>query len=81
MKEIRRYQKSTDLLIAKLPFSRLVREIAADVSVTTSLRFSPDTFKSLQEITEAFAARLFTGLFSFLLWIWLNFRKIKRFII
>jgi histone H3 len=28
LREIRRYQKSTDLLIKKLPFQRLVREIA-----------------------------------------------------
>eukprot|EP00956_Cyclotella_meneghiniana_P023058 scaffold44336_cov75-Cyclotella_meneghiniana.AAC.4 len=30
LREIRRYQKSTDLLIRKLPFQRLVREIAQD---------------------------------------------------
>lgn len=31
LREIRRYQKSTDLLIRKLPFQRLVREIAEGV--------------------------------------------------
>ena len=31
--EIRKYQKSTDLLIRKLPFQRLVREIAQDFKV------------------------------------------------
>ena len=30
LREIRRYQKSTDVLIRKLPFQRLVREIAQD---------------------------------------------------
>lgn len=30
LREIRKYQKSTDLLIRKLPFQRLVREIAQD---------------------------------------------------
>jgi histone H3/H4 len=30
LREIRRYQKSTDLLIRKLPFQRLVREVAQD---------------------------------------------------
>ena len=30
LREIRRYQKSTELLIRKLPFNRLVREIAQD---------------------------------------------------
>ena len=33
LREIRRYQKSTDLLIRKLPFQRLVREIAQDFKV------------------------------------------------
>ena len=36
LKEIRRYQKSTDLLIQKLPFQRLVREIANDTDVICS---------------------------------------------
>ena len=30
LRDIRRFQKSTDLLIRKLPFQRLVREIAMD---------------------------------------------------
>ena len=30
LREIRKYQKSTELLIRKLPFQRLVREIASD---------------------------------------------------
>ena len=33
LREIRRYQKSTELLIRKLPFQRLVREIAQDFQV------------------------------------------------
>lgn len=32
LKEIRRYQKSTELLIKRLPFSRLVRQISDDVA-------------------------------------------------
>ena len=31
LQEIRRYQKSTELLISKLPFQRLVREITMEV--------------------------------------------------
>jgi histone H3 len=34
LREIRKYQKSTDLLIRKLPFQRLVREIAQDFKVS-----------------------------------------------
>jgi histone H3 len=37
LREIRRYQKSTELLLRKLPFQRLVREIAQDFK--TDLRF------------------------------------------
>ena len=37
LREIRRYQKSVELLIRKLPFQRLVREIAQDFK--TDLRF------------------------------------------
>jgi hypothetical protein len=37
LREIRRYQKSTELLIRKLPFQRLVREIAQDFKVCPSL--------------------------------------------
>ena len=37
LREIRRYQKSTELLISRLPFQRLVREIAHDFK--TDLRF------------------------------------------
>ena len=38
LREIRRYQKSTELLIRKLPFQRLVREIAQDFKVSLSRR-------------------------------------------
>jgi histone H3 len=33
LREIRRYQKSTELLLRKAPFARLVREIACDFKV------------------------------------------------
>ena len=35
LKQIRQYQKTTELLIRKLPFQRLVREIAGDSKVIT----------------------------------------------
>src|SRR5271168_3181709 len=41
LREIRRYQKSTELLIRKLPFQRLVREIAQDFKVCSILPSSP----------------------------------------
>ena len=50
LREIRRYQKSTELLIRKLPFQRLVREIAQDFK--TDLRFQSAAIGALQVSDE-----------------------------
>jgi histone H3 len=50
-------QKSTDLLIRKLPFQRLVREIAHDIQ--TDLRFQSTALGALQESAEAYLVSLF----------------------
>jgi histone H3/H4 len=52
LREIRRYQKSTELLIPKLPFARLVREIASEIS--QNLRFQSGALAALQEAAEAY---------------------------
>ncbi|GMT04920.1 hypothetical protein PENTCL1PPCAC_27094, partial [Pristionchus entomophagus] len=57
LREIRRYQKSTELLIRKLPFQRLVREIAQDFK--TDLRFQSAAVGALQEAAEAYLVGLF----------------------
>ena len=57
IREIRRYQKSTDLLIRKLPFQRLVREIAQEFR--TDIRFTTTALLSLQEASEAYLVGLF----------------------
>jgi len=57
LREIRRYQKSTDLLIRKLPFQRLVREIAQDYK--SDLRFQGSAVLALQEASEANLTGLF----------------------
>ena len=57
LREIRRYQKSTDLLIRKLPFQRLVREIAQDFK--TDLRFQGSAVLALQEASESYLVGLF----------------------
>jgi histone H3 len=57
LREIRKYQKSTDLLIRKLPFQRLVREIAEEVS--DGLRFQSFAVLALQEAAEAYLVSLF----------------------
>lgn len=58
LREIRRYQRSTELLLRKLPFRRLVREIAQDFH-TQPLRFGRDAFSALQEASETFLTELF----------------------
>lgn len=57
LREIRKYQKSTDLLIRKLPFQRLVREIAQDFKL--DLRFQSSAILALQEACEAYIVGLF----------------------
>jgi histone H3 len=57
LREIRRFQKSTDLLIRKLPFQRLVREIAQDFK--QDLRFQSTAILALQEASEAYLVGLF----------------------
>jgi histone H3 len=58
LREIRKYQKSTELLIRKLPFQRLVRQIAAEV-VGEDVRFQSSAILALQEAAEAFLVGLF----------------------
>ena len=57
LREIRRYQKSTELLIRKLPFQRLVREIAQDSKA--DLRFQSSAIAALQEAAESYLVTLF----------------------
>ena len=64
LKQIRQYQKSTELLIRKLPFQKLVQEIAGDSEVITSplcgkVRFQSAAIMALQEAAEAYLVGLF----------------------
>ncbi|RMZ41054.1 Histone H3-like centromeric protein hH3v [Aspergillus flavus] len=62
LKEIRKYQRSYDLLIRKLPFARLVREVALDLlpaDVGSELRWQSQAIMALQEAAEAFLVHLF----------------------
>ena len=56
LKDIRHYQGSTALLIRKLPFQRVVREITQDIK--TDLRFQSAEVLCLQEATEAYLVGL-----------------------
>eukprot|EP00804_Cyclotella_cryptica_P015788 CCRYP_021077-RB/>CCRYP_021077-RB protein AED:0.12 eAED:0.08 QI:0/-1/0/1/-1/0/1/0/123 len=63
--EIRRYQKSTDLLIRKVPFQHLAREVLQDLNRPGSYphftveRFQATSLLAIQESVEAFSVGLF----------------------
>jgi histone H3 len=66
LREIRRYQKSTDLLIRKTPFQRLVKDIYQDIARHPSRRYLPkdnrwqgSSILALQEAAEAYHVGLF----------------------
>ena len=57
LREIRKFQRSTDLLIRKLPFQKLVKEIAH--SQMPDARFQASSLMALQEACEAYLVSLF----------------------
>ncbi|KAM6901085.1 histone H3-like centromeric protein A [Lycodopsis pacificus] len=57
--EIRKYQKSTELLLRKGPFSRLVREVCQTFS-SEAFRWNVRALMALQEAAEAFLVLLFS---------------------
>jgi histone H3 len=66
LREIRRYQKSTESLIPKLPFQRLVREISqeiADDKNMDGLRFQAEALLAMQEAAEKFLVQHFEASF------------------
>ena len=59
LKQIRKYQKSTELLIRKLPFQRLVKEVVHQLFKTESYRFQSTAILALQEASESFLVTMF----------------------
>jgi histone H3 len=57
LREIRRYQKSTEPLLRKLPFQLLVREIAQELK--GDLRFQSSAIDALRQASEAYLVGLF----------------------
>lgn len=51
LRQIRKYQKTAELLIPKAPFARLVRKSMVDAGIE---RISSGALEALQEATEAF---------------------------
>lgn len=56
LREIRQYQKSTDLLIRRAPFRRLVREIIIDMG--KDVRMQADACEAIQEASETYLVSL-----------------------
>lgn len=59
LREIRRYQKSTERLIRKLPFQRLCRTICRENASAADIRFQGPALVALQEATELYLVGLF----------------------
>jgi histone H3 len=59
LREIRRYQRSTELLISKLPFQRVVRETVQDLESHLNLRMQASAMLALQESAESYLVGLF----------------------
>ena len=59
LREIRYFQRSTMMLIPRLPFARAVREIALEFWRGDDLRFQADALQALQEAAEAYLVGLF----------------------
>ena len=59
LREIRKYQKSTELLIRKLPFQRLVREVVWNLDENRTLRLQSTAILALQEASESFLVNMF----------------------
>jgi histone H3 len=56
LREIRKYQKSTEMLIRKLPFQRVAREVATEW--LPQCRMQGSALLALQEATEAYLVGL-----------------------
>ena len=54
LREIRKYQKSTNLLIPKVNFGRLVREICMQIYENKKNRFQASAILAIQEATESY---------------------------
>ncbi|EJD34466.1 histone H3.2 [Auricularia subglabra TFB-10046 SS5] len=57
LREIRKYQKSSELLIRKLPFQRLVREVMHEYRV--GMRMQSSALNALQQAAEDYIITIF----------------------
>jgi histone H3 len=70
LREIRRYQKTTEMLIKQLPFCRLVREVAQDAAIgglKSDMRWQKNAIRAIQESAEAFLVGFLEGIVMILI--------------
>lgn len=58
LREIRRYQRSTDLLIPKMPFERLIKEMSQQTALD-GIKWKKDAVQALHMATEDYLTELF----------------------
>uniref|UniRef100_F1LF69 Histone H3-like centromeric protein A n=3 Tax=Ascaris suum TaxID=6253 RepID=F1LF69_ASCSU len=59
LREIRQFQKTTELLIRRAPFGRLIREVTMEMAPRSDYRYQLAALGALQEAAEAFLVQLF----------------------
>lgn len=59
LREIRKYQKSSELLLRKMPFQRLVRQVTQELFPEKGVRFQSSALHALQEASEAYLVGCF----------------------
>lgn len=59
LREIRRFQKSTELLLRKSPFARLVREVGQNLFLSRDILWQSSAIAAMQEAAEAYLVALF----------------------
>ena len=72
LREIRRYQMSTELLIPKIPVAWLCREVQSDLN-RGDLRWQVSALEALQEASKAYLVGLFEGMFIVIITLILTF--------
>ena len=73
LRQIRKYQKSTELLIKKLPFQRLVREVSQEVCRNLGrdpVRYQSTAILALQEASEDFLVHMFSQVQDIAVYLW-----------
>jgi len=67
LREIRRYQRDFTLLLPKLPFQRVVKEVMNDMAPGKQFRIQRSALEALQEAAEAAIVTEFESKYSYII--------------